>query len=160
MIIINLDHLAERDGKPDAKSWILAICADAIKQKRISRGWDGEAISGEGVYAFVNNGRWLARCKVCDTPMYVSPTTPVFYCSECGNGGSQSAWPVQFPENREDIEAALLEREVSVPTTRKARNQIEAALNSIPVIPGLGRDWRPGVTVDQLRLENRDANNN
>lgn len=158
-MIITLDDLVKRDGERSAESWILALCVKAVAQKKISRGWDGTTVSGEPVLAFINSGRWLARCKVCGNLVYVTPSTPLAYCPECGNGGSQAAWPVEFPVDREEIEQVLLAREVVVPAGRLVRNEIEEALNARPVIPGLARNWRPGITAAELRAENEMATN-
>ena len=155
--IITLDELVVRDGKQDVREWILWMCEASIKAHKIERGWDGESVEGGPVLAFVNNGRWLGRCKVCNNPIYVSWRTPVLYCMECGNGGSRSAWPVEFPANREQVEAALLKREVVANARKFIRNDVEQALNSSPKVPGLGRNWRPGITVEQLERENGEG---
>ncbi len=156
--IITLDDLVIRDQQRNVEQWILWMCTRSIDAKKISQGWDGRSIEGEPVLAFVNNGRWLARCKVCGNPMYVSWLVPIVYCPECGNGGSQVAWPVEFPDERERIEAALISRLVELADPKKLiRNDVEWALNARPVIPGLGRNWRPGITVEQLMAENDEA---
>lgn len=155
--IITLEDLVTRDQKTSVEDWILWACAKSVEAKKILQGWDGHSIDGEPVLAFVNNGRWLARCKVCGNPMYVSYQTPVAYCSECGNGGTYVAFPVAFPVDREEIEAALLTRKVVVREGQYIRNDVEWALNSRPAIPGLGRNWRPGITVQQLQEANEAA---
>jgi hypothetical protein len=154
--IISLDDLAERDGKPDVKTWLLAKCDEAIKAGKIKAGWDGATVAGEPVMAFINFGRWGARCKVCNTPMYVSPRTPVFFCVECGNGGTRAAWGVEFPEDRERIEAALLRRETRVDESKLIRNRVERAFKARPVSPDLARNWRAGIGADDLENENAE----
>lgn len=149
--IITLDDLVARDGMKSVKEWILAKCSESIQKKKIQQGWDGQSIDGEPVLAFINQGRWGARCKVCANPFYVSYETPILYCSECGNGGSSVAYAVQFPGNRLEIEAALLKREVVL--LRHARNEVEAAFIAMPKVAGLARSWRPGVSVVDLELE-------
>jgi len=151
--IIVLDDLVKRDGKQSVQEWILWKCRESIGAKKIETMWDGKSVEGEAVLAFVNNGRWLGRCKVCSNPIYVSWETRILYCPECGNGGSTSAWPVQFPEEREEIEKALLKREVVVPEGKYIRNEVEAAMNARPKTSGLARSWRPGVSVAQLEAE-------
>lgn len=158
--IITLDDLVTRDQQESVEAWLLMKCEEAIKAGKIKTGWDGTSVEGEPVYAFVNNGRWLARCKVCGNPVYVSPQTPIFYCPECGNGGSGSAWGVQFPDERESIEAALLKRPVElVKSKRMIRNDVERAFNERPVVSGLTRNWLPGKSLDELRAENAEALN-
>lgn len=156
-MIITMENIVQRDGERSVISWVLKACAAAIQQKKIRRGWDGITISGEPVLAFVNSGRWLARCKVCGNLVYVSHLVPLMYCPECGNGDSETAWPVDFPAEREEIEQALLAREVAVPAGRLIRNEIEEALNARPMIPGLTRAWRPGISVEDLLRENEFA---
>jgi hypothetical protein len=155
--IITLEDLVARDQQRNVEQWILWMCAKSIDAKKISQGWDGHSIEGEAALAFVNNGRWLARCKVCGNPMYVSWKTPIAYCVECGNGGIPTAWPVAFPPEREEIEAVLLTRQLEIPRGKFIRNDVEWALNSIPVIPRLRRNWRLGMTVQQLLEANEEA---
>lgn len=156
--IITLNEVVARDKQDSVQAWIIWKCEESIKAKKIKQGWDGVSIEGEPVLAFVNNGRWLARCKVCSNPVYVSPTKPILYCPECGNGGSKSAWGVEFPLDREKIEAELLRRPMELADpNRLVRNEIEEAFNSRPVIAGLTRAWRPGITVETLAKENDDA---
>ena len=156
--IITLDDLVIRDGQENIRAWILWKCKEAMGAKKFEQGWDGETISGEPVLAFVNNGRWLGRCKVCANPIYVSWMTPVLYCPECGNGGSTSAWSVEFPSERERIEAALLLRPVGLPDPKRLiRNPVEFALSARPMIPGLARAWRPGISAATLEEENTMA---
>lgn len=151
--IITLDDLVLRDAQRNVEAWILWMCERAISSKKIVRGWDGKSIDGGAVMAFVNQGRWLARCKVCGNPSYVSWKTPIFYCVECGNGKSGAAWPVEFPVEREEIEKALLKREVEVNEGKYVRNEVESAFNSRPVRAGLPRSWRPGISVEELNAE-------
>lgn len=149
--LITLEDFVMRDEQQNVERWILWKCDEALKLKKISRGWDGVTVEGEAVLAFVNFGRWMARCKVCANPYLVSHQKPILYCFECGNGGSSAAYPVQFPEEREQIEAELLKREVNL--KQFARNSAEAALHSHAKVRGLGRDWRPGVSVRELELQ-------
>lgn len=155
--IVTLDDLVERDEKQNVQRWILWKCEESIRVKKIQRGWDGVSVEGEAVLAFINAGRWVARCKVCANVNYVSWKTKILYCCECGNGGGEAAYPVQFPEDREAIEAELLKREVVL--TRYARNKVEAALNSQAVVAGLGRNWRQGISVEDLVREVEDKKN-
>jgi len=153
--IIVLDDLVLRDSKEHVRAWLIWMCEIAIKASKFPRGWDGKSVKGEAVLAFVDNGRWLGRCKVCNNPMYVSWKAPIFYCVECGNGGNKHAWPVEFPIGRERIEAALMMRPVELANPKMLiRNDVEFALNARPSIPGLPRAWRPGVAAEQLEVEN------
>lgn len=152
-MIITLENLVERDHRRDVRDWILWMCEKSIAAGKIRCRWDGQSVQGDPIQAFVNSGRWLARCKECKTPIYVSWRISVLYCPECSNGGSVSAWPVEFPENRQEIEAELMKRAVVSSLGVPLRNEIELALHSRPLVPGLGRDWLPGESVEQLRAE-------
>lgn len=92
------------------------------------------------VRARVLYGRWMVDCPRCNGANDVDPHEPVFLCSSC-------LWPgvfrggayvpphfahVEFPENREAVEAVLVKR------------------------PGIeNRNWYPGETIEQLEEENR-----
>lgn len=151
--LITLDDLVVRDQQRSVQAWILWKCQESIRTKKIAFGWDGKSVEGGAVMAFVNQGRWLARCKVCGNPCYVSWKTPIFYCVECGNGKSAAAWPVEFPDERKDIELALLRRDVVVIPNKFIRNEVEAAFNSKPVNARLPRSWRPGISAADLNAE-------
>lgn len=152
--IVSLEHVAQRDGFENGHAWLLKKSAEAIKAKKFSVMWDGRAVEGEPVLAFVNNGRWGARCKVCHAPQYVSWETPILFCVECGNGNSGKAWGVLFPEDRLEIEAALLKREMVIDESRLVRNMVELAMQAKPKVPSLPRNWRMGISAAQLVEEN------
>ena len=154
--IITLDDIALRDKQDGARAWILWKCKEQKTAGKLAIVWDGTRVEGEPVLATINYGRWGARCKVCGNSMYVSWRDPVFYCTECGNGGSGIAWGVTFPINREEIEAALLIRPLVVDEGRLFRTEVELAFQARPAVPGLVRSWRPGVSVDELMLENEE----
>ena len=60
--------------------------------------------------ARIDFGRWIADCE-CGGAEYVDPADPLFFCCSCGNQAHQGkARRVIFPENRAEIEAAVLER--------------------------------------------------
>lgn len=147
--LITAKDVAKRDGMVSVGAWIRAAAGRQVQLKRIKVAWDGRTVHGEPVQAFVDFGRLLAQCPVCGRHEYVDPDEPIFYCTTCGNDGSAAARPVQFPEDWQRVEAALLAREI-VPGF--GRNDIERAYNSKPT--GLPREWRPGTTADQLELEN------
>ncbi|NUQ86791.1 MAG: hypothetical protein HUU11_18995 [Anaerolineales bacterium] len=154
--IVTLEDLAARDKQENGLAWLLWKCEEGIRKGKFSARWDGKRVEGEAVMAFVNNGRWGARCKVCNAPQYVSPKTPVFFCAECGCGNSGRGWGVEFPENRERIEAALLAREVTVDESLLIRNVVELAMHARPKTPGLARNWRAGIEAETLEEENAE----
>ncbi len=104
--------------------------------------------SGEPVVARVDAGRWIADCP-CGGAAYVDRDEPIFYCLGCGNRSNDGdARPVVFPDSAEAIEEELLKRPVD---DARGRNEVERALNAIPLIPGLQRSWCPGETVNSLK---------
>jgi hypothetical protein len=114
--------------------------------------WTGN-VQGDPVTAFVDYGRWLAKCDVCGGLEYVTPTDPIFFCHGCGNlMNNRAARPVIFPddEERQAIEAALLERGV---TPGLAIGLIDQMRLSVPDVPDLQRSWQPGETVDDIQVQ-------
>jgi hypothetical protein len=85
----------------------------------------------EPVRAWINKGDWAVNCPDCPESLIAEPGEP-FFCPHClnvKNGGRVR--PVVFPENRVQIEAALLRR-----------------------IDPNRRNWYPHETLDQLLQEN------
>jgi hypothetical protein len=83
-------------------------------------------ISG-AVDAKVNHGRWLAVCPRCPNAIMLSRDAMLFLCDNCGDGWLKVEWPI----NREEIEATLQHREDDT-----------------------NRNWTPGETVADLQIEN------
>ena len=84
--------------------------------------------TGAPLSAYINHSRWLADCSEdgCKGTEFVDSDWPRFVCIGCGSG----VWPVSFPKNRLAIEATLLLR------------------------PKENRNWTPGESVADLRIEN------
>ena len=106
--------------------------SDWIKsQYKVFRGVDAPDVPDprtDTVMAFVNAGRWLWQCFGCDNAFPVEPGEPSI-CAACGDD-----WvDVILPDDREQIEAELLQQ---------PGHRFYA-----PV-----REWRPGQTVDDLRV--------
>ena len=117
------------------------------------RPWTGKVCKAPSIRAYINGGRWLARCE-CGNVDYVTPDDPIFYCFICGNQAqSGRARPVVFPKNRKKIEAALLARPVRDETYQALPTQ--SALAARP-LKGLRRDWN-GETVKELLAANKEA---
>jgi len=109
--------------------------------------WNGK-IEQRDVFAYVAEGRWLADCPACREPAYVTPRDPIHFCAACGNAYlAHAAARVVFPENRLEIEAALLER-AAVPTLGLQQTVALPADMRTPA-----RNWRPGETAKQLRKQ-------
>lgn len=151
-LITALD-IALRDRRASVGAWIRWRASGLKQQGRLHTVWDGLTVSGEPVPAFVNRSRWVAACPYCRGIEYVCPDTPVFFCLRCGNNDSEHALPVDFPEERERIEAALLARPVKA---GRGANQIEILLHAPDGLDGLSRSWAPDVSVETLEIENRE----
>lgn len=84
-------------------------------------------------HAYVNRGRWLARCPFCPSIQHVSKTDPWFFCADCLNTAADNqAIPVRWNDHHEKIEAALLAR---------------------PYVTT--RNWEPHETAKDLHDENK-----
>ncbi len=88
--------------------------------------WD----SPEPIYAIVNHGRWIAKCRWCDSGMYTHPKWKVAFCAECGARYREGK--VVFPAEAEKIEKLLCRR--------IRRDQ---------------QNWEPPQSVEDLVDENR-----
>ena len=114
--------------------------------------WTGQVLDAPTILAFIEAGRWSARCE-CGNQEYVTPADPIFFCHACGNlQYGRAARPVIFPNesDRKSIEAALLERAV---TPGLALTPIDRARTAKPGVPGLERAWQPGRKAKELRSE-------
>ncbi len=78
------------------------------------------------VYAYVNHGRWLANCPVCNGGIPVHPTWNEGGCADCGTWFAR----IEVPVNWSQIEEIL--------SVRKPANQ----------------NWDTGETIERLRSEN------
>lgn len=87
------------------------------------------------VSAYVNHGRWLVDCPGCNTGWCVRPETPSLLLDARGRGFTECKCGrgvvVQFPNEMPAIDEVLGLREQPV-----------------------HRNWRPGETVIDLRIEN------
>lgn len=73
---------------------------------------DPDRLVGTPVIAYVNAGRWIAKCE-CGGAEYVDFGSPRFMCCGCWNRADGRAWrPVAtpLPATRRAVEAALLTR--------------------------------------------------
>lgn len=123
-----------------------------------SRPWKGEFTEDKPLYAYVDNGRWSVMCE-CGSGYYAEPTDSEFgYCPACGNAVVDgAARSIIFPEDREDIEKELLEREliIKIPLSKVDTQTM--------LMPGLvkpkyiDRSWKPGETIKMLQKEHKNA---
>lgn len=108
------------------------------------------------VLARVDFGRWLADCECCGAE-YVDPEYPLFFCNSCGNQEFNGQLrPVEFPEEpeRTAIEKVLSKRPVD---NNRGVDEVQKAVLSRPLIPGLARNWNPGEGISDLKSQNRKA---
>ncbi len=79
--------------------------------------WQGVMVTSKGgnlwqstepVEAYVNHGRWIAKCRWCDTGILTRPDWGVAYCAECGARYEKGF--VKFPPNAEKIADLLCKR--------------------------------------------------
>lgn len=145
--LITARDVARRDGHATVAKMILALTEISITRGYFHVRWDGEHVGGTPAMAFVDFGRWLAKCQ-CGQCNYVDPNEPIMFCARCGNGNTGLARPVIFPAEQRMIEDVLLKRPVI--ENPLARNIVEAALLAKPQLTVLTRNWHPGQSVESL----------
>lgn len=145
--LITAKDVARRDGHSTVAEFLMALMETSIQRGYFQIRWDGEHVGGAPALAFVDFGRWLARCE-CGQHNYVDPSDPVMFCARCGNGNSGVARPVIFPACRNEIEKLLLARPVI--ESPAARSIVEKALLAKPKITVLTRNWFPGQSTADL----------
>jgi len=94
-----------------------------LQEKGVVRRWWSIGL----VQAFIEQGRWLALCSLCQTGMLTRPDWQLACCGACGAVHEN----VSFPADYQQIASALLER---------------------PVRETQG--WRPPETLDDILREN------
>ncbi len=145
--LITARDVARRDGHATVKAFLMALMEKSIERGYFKVRWDGDHVGGAPVIAFVDFGRWLARCE-CGQHNYVDPHDPVMFCAQCGNGNSGLGRLVIFPANRDEIERLLLLRPVI--NHPAAKNVVEQALLARPKIAMLTRNWFPAQSTADL----------
>jgi len=126
---------------------------------RSGRPWSGQISyePGQAVQAFVDSGRWGWVCE-CGNPHYAEPNEPIGYCIVCGNAAlGGKARLVIFPNDREEIEAVLLERQIVQPPGIDLGTQTVLLPACKPVAENCHRSWRPGEKIADLRTEYKKA---
>jgi hypothetical protein len=151
--LITARDLAERDHMNSVADWLRKSSQEAVRRGVIRRAWDGKSVSGSPVEAFVDFGRWLAKCDACGGYCYVDPDEKIFFCLRCGNQGIGMARPVLFPDEFDKIETALLARPIV--DDARARNPVEKAVLGRPTVEGLARSWYPGQSQESLLKDNK-----
>ena len=149
--ILNGQDIAKEHGFSDYRTWMKNAWT---LNKSVPR-WSGKISQGPPIKAFVERGRWIAMCE-CNGGVWVDPEDPIAFCHTCGNvqtGGA--ARPVIFPNNWKAIEKELLKR----PTLPVGIgiSEVSQALQARPELPMLGREWRPGEKISDLRKQHTAA---
>lgn len=93
---------------------------------------DPTELTGPGAVAYVNHGRWIARCPHgCGSAQLASRSTRRFLCVHCSTPATAAWSPVVWPDDETTIEQLLDVRPAPA-----------------------DRNWRPPTTVDALSAEN------
>jgi hypothetical protein len=147
MKIYTANDISKENGQQSYKDWTIAR---AIDNKWIIT----KRTSDQTVTARIDFGRWVADCP-CGACAYVEPAEPVYYCWNCQNKDVNGDYKtVIFPDNKNEIEAEILLREV-VESPSLAPTQ--AAANAKPKIAGLVRSWNPDETIEKLQKQREYA---
>lgn len=152
----NVDYIitaAHLSGTNKGRDWLTKLKADIEARRGIKIVMKNEAADSP-VYARIYRGHWIADCDVCGGAMFVDPSDPVFFCLECFNRRENGrVRPVIFPDDRQEIERAILERPVNdyagVTDSERAGRAFYAAGGQT-----FTRDWIPGETAEDIRRQN------
>ena len=146
----SIQDFAKRDGKSNSREWVKHFSAEKVRTGQLARAWDGRVNERHPIaLARIDAGRWLADCPFCGLSCMVDPDDDFFFCLYCAGNGTGEAGKARFPENREEIEAAILERPVI--TRGRHGSFADEQLHAVPVV--MARNWVQGQTVDDLRIE-------
>lgn len=149
--IFDASDLCKRDGKKNHKDWITSLSNSRKRANLLDTPFTG-SISGDPIPAFIDFGRWIARCPSCNGAEYVSKDEAIFYCFSCGNyENNGDAYPVQFPADVEEIEQELLKRPQKFAS---GGNLLGRQFNARPLVPGLSRTWHSEESLADLKAQN------
>ena len=146
-----LDY-AQRAGVETVKDRIKLLQKQHVRKKIRVKVTHLDKPRGKPVKARIWQGIWIADCE-CGGAEFVSPDEPIFFCWGCGNQNNSGACrPVEFPENREKIEAKILERPVQKRYGLDELSRAEGAQAAITVDGyRLARCWMPDETMQDLK---------
>lgn len=152
--IVNGKDLAKQNKIFSHGEWVKRKSAALARAGRIEKPWRGKVCEelSQAVKARIDFGRWIADCPDCGGAEYVDPEEKIFFCLSCGNEVLDGeARQVIFPENREEIEALVLERPVKFGGGSTA---VSRALLAKPIAYGYSRSWNPNETAEELKGQN------
>jgi hypothetical protein len=124
---------------------------------RNGRLWNGSMDTDldHALYAYVDAGRWITTCE-CNESFFVEPSEPFAFCARCGNiSNGGKARMVVFPDDKAEIEAELLEREIEIPAGAVGLSTQDVFLTNIVKPKHAPREWKPGITKEALRNEHK-----
>ena len=153
--ILTADDKARDLGFADYRDWLRRgfTLYPLVFQGRAPK-WTGETCKAPSVTAYINGGRWLAKCGECGSIEDVTPADPIFWCHRCGcSKHAGCALPVVFPKNIEAVEATVLARPVQ---DGVGFSDNDRAAGATP-LAGLRRDWTPEQSLADVRRENKGA---
>lgn len=163
--IITAKDYSEREGAGGSvRARILKMREKYHKGRNIALTLNGiDAAKGDAVRARIWQGQWIADCE-CGGAEFVEPSEPIFYCFSCGNRANHNyVRPVEFPVEREAIEAAVLARPVD--DVRGLTDLERAGLAKPLVIVDAGgnqfpltRSWNPDESLGELLEQNKVLN--
>lgn len=163
--IITAKDYSEREGAGGSvRARILNMREKYHKGRNIALTINGiDAAKGDAVRARIWQGQWIADCE-CGGAEFVEPSEPIFYCFSCGNRANHNyVRPVEFPVEREAIEAAVLARPVD--DVRGLTDLERAGLAKPLVIVDAGgnqfpltRSWNPDESLGELLEQNKVLN--
>jgi len=137
---------------PTSRDWVRAFSIHKFERLLLVKPWSGKVNGNmQPAYARIDFGRWIAACPFCQRDCMVDPDDPFFFCLYCAGDSSGDAGPCIFPDDRDAIETAILERPVM--KIGKYPSKTDEALNSPPILPGLSRTWNPGESSLELRAQ-------
>lgn len=164
--IVTAKHYSKRErADGSVRGRILKMRESYHKQKGIVlQVLSIDAPTGEAVKARIWQGQWIGDCE-CGGAEFVEPSEPIFYCFSCANrSNDHHVRPVLFPDNVQEIEAAVLERPVDdvrglddLQRAGMARPVIvvekENEEGGVDLLP-LCRSWNPGESLEDLQKQN------
>lgn len=151
--IYDLTDKAKEEGFDTPEDYHRGFVRKARAEKFLQP-WTGRTTKSNPVFAFVDRGRWIAKCE-CGAAEWCAPEH-LYWCFECGNLETDGkARPVKFPTDKDDIEAELLKRDIIIGA---GKTPIQKTLAARPAVERLGREWRRGEKMRQLIKQREDMN--
>lgn len=134
MKIISSTDVANICGSQTAREWLMLYSAKLKEGGVVKVAFSGEIDETQTrARPYIDFSRWLAKCGHCQRANYVCPEWRYMFCLGCGNNGTGTAIPVEFPENWQEIEETLLRRPLINPN-KDVKNMLDNAIHSKPLM--------------------------